>query len=295
MPELPEVETIKKQLSRVLKNKKIKKLDVRLPKLIKHPLKSFKKIVEGARIIKINRRGKMIFIELSSGYLLVIHLKMSGQLIYQGEQNKPARNASPARHVDASRAGWRSDTSRHTHLIYYFSDGSKLLHNDLRKFGYVKVIAKNELSDFLASQKLGPEPLDKKFSFDVFGESLLARKKLKIKTALLNQTLIAGIGNIYASEILFKANIHPERKVESLDLKELKKLYKSIQSILELALKHKGSSDRDYLNAYGKKGSYMDIAKVYNREGKPCPKCKQKIKRIKTSGRSSYFCPKCQK
>lgn len=270
MPELPEVETIKRQLARRIKGKTIRDAEVRLVKLIRHPVKKFKKLVEGAKVVGVNRRGKLILIELSKGVVLVIHLKLSGQLVFNGKGSK------------------------HTHLIYHFADKSKLLHNDLRKFGFVKVVEKDKLNDFFEKEKMGLEPLKSDFTFKRFRQLLSKRKKSKIKLALMDQSLFVGIGNIYANEILFASGVHPQRTVGSLMEKEIKKIYRNIKSVLTFAIKKKGASDRDYVDAGGQKGSYMKFAKVYNREGKPCLKCGTKIKRVKFSGRSSYFCEKCQ-
>lgn len=271
MPELPEVETIKSQLKRIAKGKKIKEVEVRLPKLVKYPLKEFKKIVEGKRIIGFFRRGKLLIIELSNKYSLVIHLKLSGQLIYLGEIGK------------------------HSHIIYHFTDKTHLVHNDLRQFGYVKVVDKKGLDELIEKEKYGPEPLSKKFTFKLFKELLEKRKKSKIKTLLMDQTFIVGIGNIYASEILFLARTLPMRKVETLKEEEIKKIYQSIKKILLLAIKRKGSSANDYLDARGEKGTFLSIAKVYQKEGQSCPVCGGKIKRIKMNTRSTFYCPKCQK
>jgi len=150
MPELPEVETIKRQLNRKIKGKRIKKVEVRLKKLVRHSLKKFKKIVEGAKIIKVSRRAKLLIIEISGGYCLVIHLKLTGQLIYQRTGNN------------------EQGAGKHTHIIYTFTDGSQLLHNDLRQFGYVKVVPKKELADFLTKERFGPEPLEKSFILNLF-------------------------------------------------------------------------------------------------------------------------------
>jgi len=271
MPELPEVETIKSQLNRIVKGKRIKKVDVRLPKLVKHSLKEFKKIVEGAKITGFSRRGKLLIFELSHGYFLVVHLKLSGQLVYNGKAGK------------------------HTHLVYYFTDKTCLIHNDLRQFGYIKLVNKKELVDLIKRENLGPEPLSKEFTFKLFKELLEKRKRSKIKILLMDQTFIVGIGNIYASEILFSAKVLPFRKVETLKSEEIKKIYQAIKKILTLAIKRKGSSASDYLDARGEEGTFLSIAKVYQKEGQYCPVCKTKVKRIKMNTRSTFYCPKCQK
>ncbi len=271
MPELPEVETIKTQLNKLIKGKKIKEVEVRMPKLVRHPVKEFKKLVEGRKIVSFSRRGKLLIIELSNQYFLVVHLKLSGQLIYNGKIGK------------------------HTHLIYYFTDKTHLAHNDLRKFGYVKIVNKDSLGRLIEKEKYGPEPLSREFSLGLFKEILNKRKKSKIKTLLMDQTFIAGIGNIYASEILFRAEVMPTRVVETLKPEEIKKIYQAIKTILKLAIKKKGTSANDYLDAKGEKGDYLKVAKVYQREGQPCLVCGTKIKRIKMNSRSSFYCPKCQK
>jgi formamidopyrimidine-DNA glycosylase len=271
MPELPEVETIKRQLNQKIKGKKIKKVEVRLRKFVKYPLEKFKKITVGAKVRNISRRAKLLIIELSNNYYLVIHLKLTGQLIFNGQPTK------------------------HTHLIYYFTDNSRLIHNDLRQFGFVKVVPKKELADFLKQERFGPEPLSKDFTFELFKELLNKRKNSKIKPLLMDQKFIAGIGNLYADEILFFAKVLPTRKVSTLKPEEIKRIYQEIKRILSLGIKKRGSSVEYYVDAKGKKGGFVPLIKVYQREGQPCDICGTKIKRIKIGTRSAHFCPKCQK
>jgi len=271
MPELPEVETIKRQLNRKIKGKKIKTVEVRLPRFVKYPLKRFKQFVAQAKITSISRRAKLLIIELSNEYCLIIHLKLTGQLIFNGQPTK------------------------HTHLIYHFTDGSQLIHNDLIKFGFVKVIPKKELTDFFRKEKFGPEPLTKKFTLELFKKILSQRKNSKIKPLLMDQKFVAGIGNLYADEILFLAKVLPTRKVSTLRPEETKKIYQGIKNILPLAIKRHGSSFRNYVDAQGKKGNFVPLIKVYQRGNQPCFKCQTKIKKIKIGARSAHFCPKCQK
>ncbi|MFH1460900.1 MAG: DNA-formamidopyrimidine glycosylase [Patescibacteria group bacterium] len=271
MPELPEVETIKRQLNQKIKGKTIREVEVRLRKFVKYPLEKFKKLVAGAKIVNVSRRAKLLIFELSNGYCLVIHLKLTGQLIFNGQPNK------------------------HTHLIYYFTDKSKLIHNDLRQFGFVKVIPKKELAVFLEKEGFGPEPLTKEFTLELFKGLLSRRKKSKIKPLLMDQKFMAGIGNLYADEILFYAGVRPVRLANSLKPAEIKKIYQEIKRVLQLAIKKRGSSAENYLDAQGKKGNFMPLVKVYQRTGQPCDKCGTKIQRIKISSRSAHFCPKCQK
>jgi len=278
MPELPEVETIRSQLQRLIVGKKIREVKVNLPKMVKLPSRKFRKIIIGATVKEVRRRAKILIIELSTGWSLLIHLKLSGRLIFRkkGEKLQP-------------------EDIKWNHLIYYFSDGSRLFHNDLRQFGYVKLVKTNELADFFKKEKLGPEPLEKNFSFDEFLAILKKKPKAKIKQFLMDQKNIAGIGNIYSDEILFFARVHPLRKAQELKYSEIKKVFKGIRKILPEAIRFEGSSVRDFLDALGKEGGYVPKLKVYGREGEKCSYCRETIKRIKIGSRSSHFCPKCQK
>ncbi len=278
MPELPEVETIRSQLKRLMVGKIVSKVDVGLARMVKLPLAKFRKIIIGSRIKKIRRRAKILIFELSGGWSILTHLKMSGRLIFRPKGAK----------LQTQDAKWN-------HLIYYFKDGSRLFHNDLRQFGYVKLIKTDELADFFKKEKTGPEPLDKNFKLKDFLEILKKRPKAKIKQFLLDQTNIAGIGNIYSDEILFFAGIHPLRKIGELNSNEIKKIFQGIKKILSEALKSRGTSDNDYLDALGEKGEYATRLKVYGREGEKCKKCGGIIRRLKIGGRSAHFCSACQK
>ncbi len=272
MPELPEVETIKLQLAQKIKGKTIRKVKVKLLKMVRGAsLKEFEKKVVGAKIKDVGRRAKLLIIELSSGYSLVIHLKLTGQLIFNREPEK------------------------HTHLIYYFTDGSALLHNDMRQFGYVKLVKNSKIPELFQKEKFGPEPLDKKFTLEKFKELLNKKKKSKIKPLLMDQTFLAGLGNIYAQEACFFAKIKPTRTAGSLTDKEIKDLYEGFKKILRESIKHKGSSTDTYLDIKGKQGEYMPFLKVYQKEGKKCFRCGATIKSIRLNGRGTCFCPKCQK
>jgi formamidopyrimidine-DNA glycosylase len=181
------------------------------------------------------------------------------------------------------------------HLIYYFSDGSRLFHNDLRQFGYVKAVKTDELADFFVKEKLGPEPLNKDFTLDDFVAILQRRPKIKIKQFLMDPQNIAGIGNIYSDEILFYARVHPLRRAGDLKPIEIKKIFDGIKKILPEALKFRGSSDSDYLDARGREGDYVPRLKVYGREGERCKGCSGLVQRAKINGRSAHFCPVCQR
>ncbi len=278
MPELPEVETIKLQLLRIIKAKTIKKVEVKLPKMIRGAnVKDFEKKVVGAKIKDIRRRAKLLVIELSNSYGLVIHLKLTGQIIYN-----PTSNI-------------QHPTSKHTHIIYYFADGSMLLHNDMRQFGYVKLVKTKDLPRLFQEEKFGPEPFDKYLTLEKFKAMLKKKGRVKIKPLLMDQTFIAGIGNVYAQEVCFKAKIKPTRTAGSLTDKEIKNLYEGLKKILKESIKCKGSSVDTYVDIKGKQGGYAPFLKVYRREGRKCPHCGAKIKSIRLGGRGTCFCPKCQK
>ncbi len=278
MPELPEVETIKSQLQKLIIGKKIKAVDIFLPKMVKAPFRDFKQAVLGAKIKKVGRRAKVLIIELDNGWSLINHLKMTGQMIFS---KRLVANSKQLK-------------SKHTHIIYIFSDGSRLLHNDLRQFGWVKLIKTAAVKEFL-EKDYGPEPLDKNFTLKKFQEISNKKPKARIKQFLMDQKNIAGIGNIYADEILFAAGINPLRKIGALSDKEIKKAYQAIGKILSLAVKLKGTSSQDYLDAFGHEGNFAKELKVYGREGEKCVKCKSEIKRLKIGGRSAHFCPACQR
>ncbi len=274
MPELPEVETIRRQLSEKIKGKTISSLKIIDPVPIRavSPEKLVE-IVSGAKIEDIGRRAKILLIELSTGYTLLIHLKLTGRLII------------------ASRG---EALSKHCHLKFRFEDGTQLFFCDIRKFGYIKPVPSDSLSQVDEVKNLGPEPLDD-FTLDDFKKLLATRKKGRVKPLLMNQEFIAGIGNVYADEILFFAGVKPERDISELKEAEIKKIYEGIQVILPAAVVKRGSSVDDYVDAYGRQGDYVPYLRAYGRTGKPCFKCGTLIRRIKLGGRSAHYCPKCQR
>lgn len=272
MPELPEVETIRRQLNSKIKGRKIKKVEVALQRMINVPAAEFEKKITGATVKDIRRRAKILVIDLSNGWSIVIHLKMTGQLIY----------------------GKKEGTGK-PHIIYTLADGHELKHYDFRLFGYAKLIKTEETEKAFAREKIGPEILDKKFTLEIFSGLLAEKPKAKIKPLLMDQTFIAGVGNIYAQEACFCARILPERKVATLTVGEIEKLYHCLKKILATAIMRHGSSVDSYVDAGGDKGSYVPLLKVYGRGGKPCLGCRGKVQTIKLAGRGTSFCPSCQK
>jgi len=294
MPELPEIETIVKGAKEKLKGRTIKGVDVRIPRMVNLSLPKFKKEIEGAKIVAARRAGKIIILDLANKNSILIHLKLTGQLVYQvSDERKKEKRKSVGGHP--SRAYEQSLPHKHTHLIFHLDKGN-LYFNDLRKFGWLKVVPSKKLSQLKEIKELGPDPLDKKkFSLAYFKERLKRRGRSKIKQVLMDQKFVSGIGNIYANEILFAARIRPDRVISSLKEKEIKAIYKAISKILEKGIELGGSSENTYVNIEGRKGNFMDFARVYQRRGESCKrKDGGKIKRIVIGGRSSFFCPKCQ-
>ncbi len=266
MPELPEVETIKRELEKAVLGKKITAVIVHNPYVIKQPEKgAFIKGLQNTSIKNVLRKGKLLILELSSGKSLAIHLKMTGQLIYPGSSQK-------------SRVSFRLSEGKILDFIDRRLLGELRLIDDWRELGFV--------------QGLGPEPFD--LSVEQFSH-MLASKTTKIKPLLMDQTFISGIGNLYAAEALFRAGIHPGRISSSLSEKEKEQLLQEINKTLQEAIKYKGSSVDQYVQLNGELGDYVRYHKVYDREGEPCLHCKTPIKRISLGGRGTYFCPRCQK
>ncbi|MEA1937440.1 MAG: bifunctional DNA-formamidopyrimidine glycosylase/DNA-(apurinic or apyrimidinic site) lyase [Patescibacteria group bacterium] len=294
MPELPEVETIKNDLRRKILKKKIKRVDLRLKKIVKSSVKNFVSNLEGSSFEKIERRGKLLIFKLNQkDKYLLIHLRMTGQLIYQKGKRIIAGGHSDNSRDGETRCFYEDLPNKHTHIIFHFSDKSKLFFNDLRRFGIVKIVDEKELEEIL--NNFGAEPLEKSFSLKAFRD-LIENKKENIKAFLLNQKYIAGIGNIYADEILFEAGILPSRKIDSLKNKESKKIYQAIRKILKKAVKYRGTSFNDYVDTDGKRGDFLRLLKVYGREKEKCLRCKKGIiQKVKIAGRGTRYCDKCQK
>lgn len=287
MPELPEVETIRNDLKRKVLNKKIKKVDLRSRKIVKSSVKDFILVLEKNSFKDIERKGKLlVFILAKKNKYLTIHLRMTGQLIYQDNRKVIAGGHSDDNNII-------NLPNKHTHIIFHFSDRSQLFFNDLRRFGVIKIVDKKELQNIF--DNFGVEPLEKNFSLKIF-QNIIKNKKGNIKAFLLDQKYIAGIGNIYADEILFEAKILPSRKIDSLKNEEVKKLFRAIKKILKKAISYRGTTFNDYVDASGKKGNFLRLLKVYGKEEEKCQRCKKGIiKKVKIAGRGTRYCNKCQK
>lgn len=276
MPELPEVETVKRTLNAAIIGKRITGVEIFLPKLVL-PLEvdDFKSKVLDSLITKVDRRGKYLLVYLSSGYTLVVSLRMTGRFVY----------------VPANK---ELEVDKHTHLIFEFDDGSHLYFNDIRKFGTMHCTAQDCVDSSPEIAKLGPEPLESEFTQEWLRDNLKKRKR-KIKQLLLDQTFIAGLGNIYADEVLFRGGIHPETIAKDLELEQIQSLYQAIIEVLTEAIANKGTTIKDYVDGEGQKGNYQWLLKVYGRKGKKCYNCNEEIESMKLGGRTSHFCPGCQR
>lgn len=286
MPELPEVETIRGDLSRWLCSKRVIGLAVVKPRLLKNPLALFRHQLVGATIVKVTRRAKMLCMELSSGHTLVLHLKMTGQLVYKSRAGRLTVGGHPI-------AGVTGVPNRYTYVTLKFNDGSRLFFNDVRQFGYWKLIPSHSLEAVF--KHLGPEPLSADFTPVVFQHALRRKQRTTIKAALLDQSVIAGIGNIYADESLFMARLRPSRRVRSLSRREVAKLYQAIRQVLQRAVRARGTSFNSYVDGLGRAGTYWDKRLVYGRKGEPCPRCKRPIVKTVVAGRGTHYCKHCQK
>jgi len=280
MPELPEVETIRIGLQEKIKDKQIKDIIVNISKIIKKPsLEEFINKIKDKKIKEIDRRGKYIIIYLDSEDKLVIHLGMTGLLIY------PYDNKITEKEIN----------SKHNHLIFTFTDNTQLVFNDVRRFG--KIFLVSNIDEVESIAKLGVEPLEGYFTEEIFIQVLNKKKNCKIKSFLMKQEFITGLGNIYANEVLYRSNIHPLRLISSLNKQEVRNLYQQIKLVLVEAVKLRGSTvaDEAYRDTDGEKGKFAEKLQVYARKGKPCIRCGNIIEVLKIEGRSTFICPQCQK
>lgn len=288
MPELPEVETVRRGLDALIVGRIVKSVAVRdSPKSFPNVQADVDAFLIGAEIIAVRRRAKVLLIDLSTSYTLVIHLKMTGQLVYRGEQ------VFGAGHPNDSLIGELPDRS--TRVVLEFQDGSYLYFNDQRKFGWVKLYPTLEVPNIDFMQKVGPEPLEDIFTSKEFIPRVRRRNGTTIKAAILDQTVLAGVGNIYADESLWGAQIHPAIRVKNVSNADLTTLLKEIKYVMNLSIEKGGSTDRNYVNAEGKRGSYIDFARVFRREGQACPRHPEvMIEKLRVAGRGTHICPVCQ-
>jgi formamidopyrimidine-DNA glycosylase len=288
MPELPEVETIRAGLAKLLPGKVVKDVWYDWDKSFPNAPSDVARFLVGARITKVRRRAKVLIVELSGGWALIVHLKMTGQLVFVGKNQRFG-----AGHPGKDMVG--ELPAKSTRVSLEFTDASKLYFNDQRKFGWMRLLPAIEIPEIDFFKKVGPEPLDDSFTVGIFVDRLMRRKNSNIKSVLLDQTVIAGIGNIYADESLWAAKIHPAMPVGEVPKAKLVLLYNSLREILALSIAKGGSTDKNYVDAEGKKGSYLSFANVFRRQGQPCPRCGTPIEKIRVAGRGTHICPKEQR
>ena len=290
MPELPEVETTVRDLRKKILGREVKDVWTDFQKMLKKPknFKDFQKGIKGRKIENIRRRGKNILIDLSRNKTLLIHQKLTGHLLVGRWQKEEGEweAITPGPLVE-------DPINRFLHLIFFLDNKIMLALSDLRKFAKAELWNSEKLSQSEEMKSLGPEPLDKNFTFEKFKECFKG-KKGKIKQVLMDQTVVAGIGNIYSDETLWRAKIHPFKDVSKLTEEELKKIYQAMKKIIGKAIEVKGESISNFRRISGEKGGFDPLRKVYRREGEKCTRCGTIIKRIKLAGRSAHFCPNCQ-
>lgn len=287
MPELPEVETIRRGLEKLVVGKKIKSISSDNPKSFPNAEADVDSFIREASVIDVRRRAKVLMIDMTSGYSLVIHLKMTGQLVFVGEQRWGGG------HPTNSLVHALPDRS--TRVIFEFSDGSHLYFNDQRKFGWIKLYPTIEIPNIDFMQKVGPEPLEDSFSNQIFIERVRKRNNTTIKAAILDQTTLAGVGNIYADESLWGACIHPASRVKNINDEQLSLLFEQIKKVLVLSIEKGGSTDKNYIDAEGRRGSYLSFASVFRRQGQSCKRCDNMIEKIRVAGRGTHICQVCQR
>ncbi|MDR6226577.1 DNA-formamidopyrimidine glycosylase [Desmospora profundinema] len=274
MPELPEVETVKRTLETLIVGKTIEKVTVDLPRIIQEPPDPalFEALLAGRTVTGVGRRGKFLRIFVDP-WIIVSHMRMEGRYSVVRRQEPVAK---------------------HTHVRFHFTDGSELRYNDVRQFGTMHLYRQGEDLERPPLNKLGPEPLSDTFTLDVFRQRL-SNRKTTIKALLLNQAVVSGLGNIYVDEALFEAGIHPERAVPEVTEEELKRLHAAIRSTLIKAVEAGGSSVRSYVNGKGEMGMFQLQIQVYGRKGEPCLHCGEPIAKTLVAGRGTHLCPRCQR
>lgn len=292
MPELPEVETIRRGLARRILGRRIRSVEVLRAKVVRNSPEEFVRRLAGNAFVQIERRGKLLIFHLERGErFMLVHLKMTGQLIYQqsggslvagGHPWPPIANGLP---------------NAYSRVVFSFQDGSKLFFNDLRVFGFMHVVDEPELAEVLAVY--GVEPLSRAFTWETFRQILGGRNSM-LKAVLLNQHMIAGLGNIYADEVAWRARVRPQRRVATMTVAEQQRVFRAISQVLREAIAYGGTTFNNFRDADGKRGTYVHKLKVYGRAGQVCrrPECRRAgavLKRIVVAQRGTVYCPRCQR
>ncbi len=281
MPELPEVQTVVTQIGKKITGKTMAGFWTDWDKKVLEPVSKVKKLVKGTTVLGTRRFGKTIVIDLDNAYSIVIHLKMTGHLLYKDEANQGAKE-------------WQDPTNQYIHHRFDFEDGSHVDFSDMRKFGWVDICETAEILNHRHIEKLGVDALSRDFGPEILGEYCARTPKKSIGMLLLEQEKIAGIGNIYRSEALYRAGILPHRHAGTLTPREIRVLHEKIQEVLREAVRLRGTTDGDFRDTAGKRGSFQKRLYVYGRTGLPCKKCGTIIERKKIGSRSVFFCSRCQ-
>lgn len=281
MPELPEVETIRRGLEERLVGDQIISVDVRVPKM----LRGDSSLILRTPIMAVRRIAKVLVIDFANGTSLLVHPKMTGQMVYV-KQNDVAVGGHPEKAYE------QPLPHKHTHIIYQLSDGATLYYNDLRKFGWHKIVPTDQVASAIGTELSGVDILSPAFTLEYFQQFLKLRPNRPIKEAIMEQRHLAGLGNIYAAEALWQAKVRPDRAVKTLTNAEQKRLYEGIKHVIDLSLRYGGSSFNSYIDVAGKQGAFLKFAEVYQ---KTTDSLGHKIERIKQGGRTTHFCPICQK
>ncbi|MVX59484.1 DNA-formamidopyrimidine glycosylase [Streptococcus danieliae] len=272
MPELPEVETVRRGLSPLVQGKRIAQVTVLYPKMVRTGAEALAHDLLEQEIQKVDRRGKYLIFDLGN-HVLLSHLRMEGKFFFQAEAQEP---------------------QKHQHVLVDFDDGSRLVYQDVRKFGTLDYLPKEQLEAYFQSKKLGPEPVEEDFALKPFREGL-KRSRKPVKNLLLDQTLVAGLGNIYVDEVLWLSRIHPLTPASDLSAQKISRLRQAIIEVLAEGVARGGSTIRTYKNAFGEVGTMQETLKVYGQKGHPCLRCGSVIEKIKVGGRGTHICPRCQK
>lgn len=339
MPELPEVETVRRGLERLIVGRTIRTITHDTSKSFPNPAAEVEEFALGATVTQVRRRAKVLLIELSSDYTFVVHLKMTGQLVFvtplpssqiapQSARRSPdlgpvsasAPNISSPRDEKYSGAAPRAATQasvpaeelrfgaghpndslvgalpdKSTRVVIEFADGSHLYFNDQRKFGWMRLLPTIAVPEIDFMKKVGPEPLEDEFTAAEFIPRVRRRAGSTIKAAILDQAVLAGVGNIYADESLWAARIHPATRVRDLSDAQLSDLLREIKYVMNLSIEHGGSTDKNYIDAEGRRGSYLQFANVFRREGQACPRHPDvQVEKTRVAGRGTHICPVCQ-
>ena len=286
MPELPEVETVRRDLHRLLRGQWVKNVSVNKEKMVRGSTSLFKRNLRGLLVQGVKRRGKLLIFSMTDGKSLLVHMKMTGQMIYQSKQTLVGGGHGQPR-VKRDEL-----PNKYTHVVIVFGDGARLFFNDMRQFGYMRLVNAKQLEQVV--KRFGVEPLSKAFTPDKL-RRLVRGRKTSLKNVLLDQRGVAGLGNIYVDELCFLAGVRPMRRADKVTDREIVKLHKAAINVLKRAIAARGTTFNSYRDGLGGEGKFVRMLKVYGRSGKLCVRCKTILKRVKIGGRGTVYCPVCQK